>query len=261
MGKEDRLMSSIRKRYRDRLVVSAGGNAATDPVAAIPSPSDLIPSPVADAPQAPEPLEQENAVAQAAHNAIKQRLAEQEHAEAIAAQPRPEPPQAGEPPPEITPQIVEAMISNSGLPERAKSWLRRNPTYVSDPEKARAIQSAHWLARHRAGSEFSDAYFAHIESFLGLRQEETPTPQPAPPQYTAPPQFTPPAPSPRPQAPPVSAPISRESLSWSSGRPTNSRMPLTGEEIDIAQTLGLDPQEYARQKEKLQRLKAAGAIQ
>jgi len=105
------------------------------------------------------------------------------------------------------------------------------------------------------GEEFTERYFDQMEILLGMRSEApTPAPQPA-------------APSPRLQAPVasgpmVSAPPTRDSQSWSSGRPLGeTRTRLTAEEMDLAERLGLEPAEYLRQKEKLMRLKQAGAIQ
>ena len=78
------------------------------------------------------------------------------------------------------------------------------------------------------------------------------------------------APTPAPRNPPrqqhyagptVSAPPSRDPVSWSSGKPMSSRAPLTAAEAEVARSLGISTEEYARQKEKMQELKAAGVIQ
>jgi len=61
--------------------------------------------------------------------------------------------------------------------------------------------------------------------------------------------------------PTVSAPPTRNVPSFSTGRPMNTRAPLSAAETDIAQRLGISTDEYQKQKEKMEKLKAAGVIQ
>jgi len=41
----------------------------------------------------------------------------------------------------------------------------------------------------------------------------------------------------------------------------SSRAPLTAAEAEVARSLGISTEEYQRQKQKMERLKAAGVIQ
>ena len=62
-------------------------------------------------------------------------------------------------------------------------------------------------------------------------------------------------------SPPPMAPVSRSTPSWSSGQTTPTRTELTGEEVALAQQLGVDPEEYRRNKAKMNQMKASGVIQ
>jgi hypothetical protein len=59
----------------------------------------------------------------------------------------------------------------------------------------------------------------------------------------------------------MAAPVSRSSPSWSSGRTTPPKTELTHEEVAFANSLGVDPEEYRRNKAKMHQLKASGVIQ
>jgi hypothetical protein len=63
------------------------------------------------------------------------------------------------------------------------------------------------------------------------------------------------------RGPSVTAPVSRSTPSWSSGRSTPSKTELTGEEIAFARSVGVDPEEYRRNKAKMHQMKASGVIQ
>ena len=62
-------------------------------------------------------------------------------------------------------------------------------------------------------------------------------------------------------SPSVMAPVSRSSPSWSSGQTTPPRTELNAEEIAMAHTSGISPEEYRRHKAKMIQMKAAGVIQ
>jgi hypothetical protein len=68
------------------------------------------------------------------------------------------------------------------------------------------------------------------------------------------------APVRRAMAAPVSAPPTREVPSMTTGRPYNARRPLTAAEREAAQFSGISEEEYLRQREKQDRLKASGVI-
>jgi hypothetical protein len=150
------------------------------------------------------------------------------------------------------PPTTEEIIANSGLPERAKTWLREHPDYIHDPAKNNTIIALHDTAKRQAGSEFTDAYFEKMEDLLGITPtapqsnngaRQQPRAAPVRQQYSG---------------PPISAPISRDSPSMSSGRPQNEPTRLTGEELQLARSLGLSPQQYAAGKERMTREKKAG---
>jgi hypothetical protein len=205
-------------------------------------------------PVEPKPLEpptEFNPVEQAAQSAIKQRLAEVEHAAEIqraAPAPQPEP----EPPRVVDGDPVEEAIRD--WPERAKRWVRENPQLITDPEQAARLQYAHHIAARETGEQMTPRYFAAMESLLELPQAEPPPQPQPPPQRQAPP---PPRPS-GPSAGYYSAPPHREAPSMSTGRPQSGPTRLTSEELDLARTLKLSPDEYRAGKERMLREKAAG---
>jgi len=162
------------------------------------------------------------------------------------------------PPQEPQAPTVEEIIAGCELPDLAKNWLRQNPEFILDPAKNERLRKMHNVAEYQSGSEYTEPYFQRLEVLLGLKQE-TPSngraPAPAAPQRESPPRQ-----QPR-MSVPVSAPTSRESLSMTTGRAPSSPMRLTQEEAQFARTLGISTEEYAKQKEKMERMKAAGQLQ
>jgi len=59
----------------------------------------------------------------------------------------------------------------------------------------------------------------------------------------------------------VSAPSTRDVPSFTTGRLQSEPTRLTANEADLARTLKISPEEYARQKAKMIQLKKMGAIQ
>jgi hypothetical protein len=246
--------------------------SADAPVTSTPSAGAELP-PVAEAKPA-EPIVVESAVKQAEQSALRARLREMENAEGITRaalsqqqplateQPLPTEPIAIEQEPEQQPLTVEQIIEGSGLPERAQRWLRQHTDYVLDPVKNARIQKLHHVAEYQAGSEYTDMYFERLETLLGLKPEtngngaQQPT-QPAvqrqPVRQSAPVRQQ--------GAVPVSAPPHRDVPSFSTGRSQNVRRPLTEAQREMARASGISEQEYATQLEKMERMKAAGAIQ
>src|SRR5262245_57743387 len=125
-------MSSFRKK-----IESPDRNA---PVAAPPHEAKLV-EPVADGVK-PLELDQPNPVEEASRNALKQRLAEMQNAETIVRSSLSQQQLADEPPSQ-KPKSVEEIIEGCQLPERAKSWLRAHPDYVTDPAKVAQITAMH----------------------------------------------------------------------------------------------------------------------
>ena len=253
-------MASLRKRYQ-----SNGADQDGQPVQTAPVAGAELPPPVADKQPAEQPVE--NAVEQAAQNALKARLAEMENAEGLqrevlsqqqrmAAE---EPLAIGPQEPQQQPQTVEEVIAASGLPERAQRWLLAHPDYVRDAQKNAHIQGLHYAAAHQAGGDaFSDLYFSKLEDLLGLKQAtngngvQQPV-RPAVPRQAAPVrQYV---------GPPVSAPPTRESPSMTTGRPFTKRAPLTAAQREAARYSGVSDDEYSKQVELMERMKAAGMHQ
>jgi len=265
-------MASLRRKYQTHFE-SPGSKDA--PVS---SPPDVtaaeLPEPVADA-KPPEQPSTESPADVAASTALKSRLAEMERAAQLSQQPQP-PQHAAEPPPigvegrqapqEPQEPTLEQMIAH--LPPRVQRWYRAHPEFLTDPEKAAQIQYCHHVARREVGEEMTEPYFDRMEQMLCLRQQP-PIGVEGRPQSngngrteSAP---APTRPVDRPEqrmaGPAVSAPPSREPPSMKTGRPVSYRAPLTQGELDVAASLGISPQEYAQQKEKMLRLKQSGEMQ
>src|SRR5262245_7233962 len=224
------------------------------------------PPPAVDAPKPAEPLEVESPVEEATRNALRARLQEVERAaelqrEAIRQQPR----MAAEPQQPVDP--IEQAIAN--LPERMKRWYQTHPELLTDPEKSAQMQYAHWVARREVGEEFTEPYFDRMEQMLGFKQEQRPPqprPQPngngqLPPDHNrqqAAPRNAAPVQRQQYAGPPVSAPPTRDAPSMTTGRAPSEPMRLTNEELELARTLKLSPQEYAEGKKRMLREKGEG---
>lgn len=151
---------------------------------------------------------------------------------------------------------VNAIIADSGLPDRAKNWLREHPDYITDPRKNSKLQALHEVAERDTGQAFSDAYFDKMEELLGFKRGGVVASQSkAQPQQR--------------QSAPVSAPPTREAPSMATGRaPQPTKVMLSAEEREIAssmvgsrfQTQAEAEREYARQKIRLQQEKAQGKL-
>jgi len=256
-------MSSLRKRYApavaerpDSPPIAATPVAAAEP----PPPAAAEATPIQDIAEKPSPSDE------AANKAIKARLAEMERAESLQRGPAHYERSESRPPEPIA-DPMEAAIA--ALPPRVQGWYRNNPSLLTDPEQVARLQYAHWVAKRETGEELTDNYFDRMEAFLGLRQN---APKPATNGHAAPAAPRPASAAPAGPArngaqprqyvgPTLSAPPTRESPSMSTGKPVGRRVPLTAEELQIAQNSGISAEEYQTQKEKMARLRAAGAVQ
>jgi hypothetical protein len=137
----------------------------------------------------------------------------------------------------------------AALPEPAKVWLRGHREFMTDARKNAKIQSLHWEAQDAGHAAYSPGYFEFIEVGTGLRRA---------------PAVEDDDDQPEPRRAPVSAPVSRDPPSPTTGRTTPQRVTLTAEERDIARSSmpNTDPGEaeriYAQNKLKLQQLKRDG---
>lgn len=122
---------------------------------------------------------------------------------------------------------------------RSASWLRSNREAIRDERTIRKMFRAHEDAVDEGIEPDTDDYFAFIEGRLGMsRQHRSQEDDSALSAASAPTQ--------RRSAPPA-APVSRTS----SSKPNTYRM--TAEEREIAQMMGMTPEEYARNKLALKR--------
>jgi hypothetical protein len=248
-------MASLRKKYQPQF--ESPDKDDGPPVMSPPQGSDArLPDPVAADTAKPPEIEAKSPADQAAESALRQRLKEMDNAEALQREQQQqlpaEPLNVDEPRQPTTEQIINA----SGLPDRAKDWLRQHPDYVTDQAKNIKLQKMHHVAEYHAGSEYTDEYFNKMDELLGFKQ---PAPQPTRQQPTQQP-----APARQQRAysgAPISAPPSREVPSMRTGKPQSYRAPLTRDELDIAQASGMTAEQYQTQKERMLRMKQSGEIQ
>jgi hypothetical protein len=252
-------MASLRKRYVDRIEASPRQDAP--PVTSSPTTAAKLPEPAADAGKPPEqPATTESPADVAAKNALRDRLREMENAESLTRQTQQQPPpQAAEPQQPEQPSLEDQIAH---LPPRVQGWYRNHPELAMDPERAAQVQYCHHVARRETGEELTPAYYDRMEQMLGLRQpngHDVAVPkqniEPAPPRRAEPVRQQ------QRSAVAYSAPPTREVPSMTTGRPASRRAPLTADELHIAQQCGQTPEQYQEQKEKMLRMKAAGAIQ
>jgi hypothetical protein len=70
------------------------------------------------------------------------------------------------------PQIADPVERvASGLTQKSADWIRRNPTFATDPKKNAAIVGAHHIAVAEDLPVESDAYFSRIERLVGLKND------------------------------------------------------------------------------------------
>ena len=253
-------MASIRKRYAER--IEAGPRHDGPPVTAPPTSAAKLPDPVADS-KPPEMPATESPADVAAKDAIalQLRLKEMERAEQLNRQPQQQPPPQAAEPQQQQPQAPTLEDHIAHLPPRVQGWYRKHPELATDPERAAQVQYCHHVARRETGQEFTDPYFDRMESMLGLvpatngQTQHRPSPAPAaPPRYESPPVRQ------QRSAVPVSAPPTRDVPSMATGRLTGGPVRLTPQQFEAAKFSGISPEEYARQLQKMNRMKASGEI-
>lgn len=116
------------------------------------------------------------------------------------------------------------------LPTSQRDWAKTHREWFSSPAKNAKVMAAHYAATEDEGlREGSTKYFEYIETQLGIRQapaadiDDTPAPA-------------------RRQAP--AAPVSRDDVSTSTGRPKSGKIRLPPEMVEAAQISGMSPSEY-----------------
>ncbi len=119
---------------------------------------------------------------------------------------------------------AEQVIANSGLPDRAKTWLRQHPEYITDQGKNATIIALHDTAKRQAGTEWTDGYFEKMEELLGINA----APRPSGSGNGA----HPPA---EVRTAQVSAPVAREAPSMTTGRsPQPTKVTLDADQRGVA---------------------------
>jgi hypothetical protein len=145
--------------------------------------------------------------------------------------------------PEMPADPVEAIASQ--LSPRSAAWVRAHPECVRDKRLYMKMVGAHNIAVADGFQADTDEYFAEIERQLGYRKpqtavqqddEEEPTSMAAKPMAR--------------KAPPPAAPSSRAASNGTGGRNT---VTLTREEREMANIMGMTPEEYAKNKVALKK--------
>jgi hypothetical protein len=249
-------MSSLRKRYS---LVSVD-RPDSPPVAATPV-AAAEPPPAAEAPKPLEDLAPEKSpTEQASTQAIVDRLREMNAAETLQRAPAVQHYERVESRPPEPPDPVEAAIAT--MPPRVQRWYRSNPELLTNLELAARVQYCHHVAAREVGQQFTDPYFDRMEHLLGFTKQQPQTKTP-PSQVNGHAPVSAPAVRQQQQrsGPSVSAPPTRAIPSMATGRSVTGRRPLTAAQVEIAQSSGISVEEYQEKLEKMERLKAAGAIQ
>ena len=244
-------MASLRKKY-----------SQTDgpPVTAPPTGAAKLPDPVVHA-KPPEMPATESPVEKAAKDAIalQLRLREMERAEQLNREAVQQQPHAAEP-------QQQQQQSQQPMPAHVEKWLADHPQYMDPNDQvAQAEIYTATLKCNRDGKSWEQPDFIPtLERHLGIapatngqqhRPIERPSPAPAAPRYAAPPRQ-----QQQRSAIPMSAPVSRDSPSMATGRPTGGPVQLTAAQREAARFSGISEAEYARQLVKMERMKAAGEI-
>jgi len=142
------------------------------------------------------------------------------------------------PRPATAPDAVEQLTGR--LSPRSAAWVRAHPDYARDPRLNRNMIRAHEDAMDDGVAPDTDAYFEAIETKLNLR---TPTVADVD-LDTAPQRAT----GGRTSAP-AAAPVSRSGAGNGSARPRT--MTLTKDMREMAHSMGMTDQEYAKYRQEL----------
>lgn len=152
-----------------------------------------------------------------------------QHMEAEAKKPAAAPQQSTDP--------VEFLASQ--LSPRSAAWVRSHPEFARDQRLYRRMLAAHNLAETDGIALDTDDYFTAIEGTLGLRRAVA-DPVDDPSADAA--QVV------QRRASPAAAPVSR-SGNGDGSRPNTVR--LSPAEVEMAENMGMKPEEYARNKQAL----------
>ncbi len=141
------------------------------------------------------------------------------------------------PPPPTHSDPVEAFASR--LSSRSAEWVRAHPEFVRDPVKNRKMIAAHELAVADGIAPDTDEYFSAIEETLRVKPQARVVEEEASSSAAKVVQ--------RRDAAPAAAPVSRGTSSRS------NVVRLTAAEREMADMMGMKPEDYARNKIALQK--------
>lgn len=147
-----------------------------------------------------------------------------------------------EKPSQISTDPFETSIQ--ALPDEAKNWLRGHRDYMTDPRKNARIQALHWDVLDAGHKAFSKEYFDDLEVKLGMREAPKVVKKEDEDDEI--------------DGAVVSAPVSREAVSPSTGKTISTRVTLSAAEREAAKLAGIDEITYAKQKLKLAQMKEEG---
>lgn len=115
---------------------------------------------------------------------------------------------------------------------RTAAWMRANADHVKDPKKFLRLQAADNLARANDHAPDSDAYFDFIEKEVGIKPRGD-------------------APEKKEPSKPMDAPVTRTAPNGQSQHSNKTSIKLSKAEVEMAESMGLTVQEYARSKAQL----------
>ena len=140
---------------------------------------------------------------------------------------------------------LEAHIAQIAVNDVEKGWLRSHKDYLIEPRKNARLGAAHYDAEDAGHRRGSDGYFQFIEERLGLREPVKKVEDEEVEMETR-------------RSPSVSAPVSRDNISTSTGKPSSTRITLSPEQRQAAKDSGISEIEYAKQVLILQQAKREG---
>jgi hypothetical protein len=132
---------------------------------------------------------------------------------------------------------VEAFASQ--LTKPSADWIRSHPGCVTDQKMHRKMLAAHQSALADDIKADTPEYFSFIEERLGFTQHQEVDDDP-PPAPVAPRRSSPPA-----------APVSREAPRGDGSKVRRTTMKLTPEQVELAESWGMTPEEYAKHQSDL----------
>ena len=131
-----------------------------------------------------------------------------------------------------------------GLLPSQKTWLKEHPDALTDQRKNTRLAAAHFEAEDQGLQPGTTSYFQFLDERLGYKK--------------APTMKTDDDEGEDQRSPIVSAPVSRETVSATTGRPSNSRITLTPEQREAARMSGIDEITYAQNLVRFNKLKTEG---